>query len=244
MGSTSWYTIINEGMVKGVERITNEHMTTMCYAGGLMGDEADTIRKVRMKQLVGVGVTNMGTMLIIPELCVLALPFLFDWEPELYYNGKYCEVDYILKKLEPTTRKLVEKRGFEYWGFAETCFDRIGSQVPIRSVEDFQKLKFWLFRGDRIRPEINKVFGFKKTASGGLFDAASMLSVGMIDSCFGGWYMHVILQWWPHLKYITDYPVYGYESASCFINSEFFKRLAAFGDKWGPRYASRMAQIS
>lgn len=231
-----WYDFFADKIGPEIEQMTNGLLKIRLYGGGLMGSEADTIRKMRMKQLHAVGVTVMGLTMIIPEICVFELPFLFDWEPELYYNGKYCGIDYILEKLEPSVAKLAEERGFQFLGFTESSVCAITSQFPLRKVEDFGRLKFWVWRGDRIRPEINQAFGFRKVVSAEPYDIASMLSTGMVDSSVAAWYLNVILQWWPHVKYATDYPLYGYESAATIFDGRVFDQVMAFVDRWGDRY--------
>lgn len=234
-GST-WLKLFYELMESELDKRLHGLVRIKLYAGGVMGDEADTIRKMKMKQLHIVGVTNMGLTMLVPEMCVFELPFLFDWEPELYYSGKYCEVDYVFEKLENSTAKLCAEKGIQFLGFQEAGFCSITSKFPIRSVEDLKKLKFFVLRQDRIRPEINLVFGFRKTTSTEIYDIASMLSTGMVDSALASWYASVLLQWWPHVKYATDYPVYGYETSSTLFDKRVLDRVVAFAKKWGNRY--------
>ena len=202
------------------------------YAGGVMGDEIDTIRKMRMNQLHLLGVTNMGLTKMIPELCVFELPFLFDYEPDIHFSGKRTQVDYILEKLEPTVARLAIKNGYHLGGFLEVGFDHFGSQVPITKADDIKKLKFWLFRGDRIREEINKAYGLSASPME-LFDVAMNLSTGRIDSTFVQYMAAILLQWWPYIKYGTEYPLYGYESATIVFNGKVFDQIVPFVEKWG-----------
>jgi TRAP-type C4-dicarboxylate transport system substrate-binding protein len=232
---TVWWLNVN-AFGKDLERESKGFIKVRLYGGGVMGDEADTIRKLKMKQLHLLGLTNMGSTLAVPETCVFELPFLFDWEPDLYYNGKACEIDYILKKMGPSIAKLTEQRGFQYLGTGEACEDFIFSPVPLNSTDDFKKLNFWYFRGDRVRDDVNKVFGFNKTVSAELFDAIQPLSTKMMDSVYSGWYVPIALQWWPHLKYATDYPLFGHEVAMGFVDKKMFDLMEAFMDKWGPKY--------
>lgn len=231
-----WYDYYKDVIIPEMERATNGLMKVRMYGGGMMGEEADAIRKMKMGQLHAVGITVMGLTMVLPEICVFELPFLFDWEPDLYYGGKYCQIDYILEKLEPTLARSLEKRGFQFLGFTESSVCAITSQFPIKRVEDFVRLKFWCWRGDRIRPEINRVFGFRKIVSLEPFDVAAMLSTGMVDSSVAAWYLTVILQWWPHVKYVTDYPLYGYEGATVIFDKDVLVQVLAFVDKWGQRY--------
>ena len=232
---SSWWNFLIEKGYSALDKALNGHVKIKWYGGGVLGDESDTIRRIRMKQLQILGVTNMGFTKMVPEMCILELPFLFDWEPDLVYSGKYTQADYILEKIKPSVGKLARKQGYVLGGFLETCFDGLGSKEPIENVEDLKKLKFWLWRGDRIREEINKAYGLK-TSPMELYDVAPALSTGMIDSTLAGVYMSVVLQWWPYINYFTDYPIYGYESATILFDERLFDQIGPFFDKWGYLY--------
>ena len=232
---SSWWNFLVDKMYPALDEALNGHIKIKWYGGGVLGDESDTIRKMRMKQLQILGVTNMGLTKMVPEMCILELPFLFDWEPELVYAGKYTQVEYILEKIEPVVDKLAKKHGYILGGFLETCFDGLGSQEPIEKIEDLEKMKFWLWRGDRIREEINNAYNLK-TSPMELYDVAQALSTGMIDSTITGMYVSIVLQWWPYIKYFTDYPIYGYESATILFDKRLFDQIVPFFDKWGHLY--------
>lgn len=40
-------------------------------------------------------------------------------------------------------------------------------------------------------------------------------------------------QWWPHVKYITDHPIYGYDAAIVALDKRVFDQIVAFANKWG-----------
>lgn len=231
---SSWLNYLDEVQVL-LDKELSGLLKVKFYAGGVLGDEADTIRKMRMKQLHLLGVTNMGLTKMIPELCVFELPFLFDWEPELFYTGKRTQVDYIIEKLEPTISKYAGLHGYQLGGLLETCFDAFGSKIKLQKADDLKKMQFWIFRGDRIRGEIAAAYGLKTTPME-LYDVAQALSTGMIDSTMVGWYVSIVLQWWPHINYVTDYPLWGYESATILFDGKMFDQIIPFLDKWGHLY--------
>lgn len=233
-GST-WFNYATNELIPAVQKVSNNLLDLKLYGGGVMGDEADTIRKMKMGQLHMLGVTNMGLTMMVPELCVFSLPLLFDWEPELFYAGRRTEVDFILEKIEPSIAKLAEKRGFQFMALLETCFEAMGTPFKLQTVEDLQKINFWIWRGDRVRDDVHRVLGIKAMPME-LYNVAQALSTGSIDSTMVAWYVSIVLQWWPHVKYVTDYPIYGYESASILSDQRVIDNIVAFGNKWGPKY--------
>jgi len=233
-GST-WFNYANDELIPSILKLSNNLLDLKLYGGGVMGDEADTIRKMKMGQLHMLGVTNMGLTMMVPELCVFSLPLIFDWEPELFYAGRRTEVDFILEKIEPSIAKLAEQRGFQFMCLLETCFEAMGTSFKLQTVEDLKKINFWIWRGDRVRDDVHRVLGIKAMPME-LYNVAQALSTGSIDSTMVAWYVSIVLQWWPHVKYVTDYPIYGYESASVLSDQKVIDNIVAFGDKWGPKY--------
>ena len=72
------------------------------YPGGIVGNEPDMIRKMRIGQLQAAIFTGMGMSYISPEVFSLSLPFLVRNDSEL---------DYIMKKSTPHFEKLISKKG-------------------------------------------------------------------------------------------------------------------------------------
>ena len=241
-GST-WIKFLFGEVMPEIHRVTNNMVMIKTYLGGTMGDEPDMVRKMRMNQLHVVGGTNTCISMICPELCVLEYPFLFDWEPELVRNKKYCNVDYILEKLENSTAKLCEEKGFQYLCTLEAAFLGIASKIQLKSVDDFKKLKFLTFRGDRIRNEINEAIGFGNVIPAQMLDIAQMLQTGMLDSTVIAWYVSIMLQWWPHLQYATDYPLYGFEPGGIFMSKWIVDEMMKFADKWGHLYGIKDGKV-
>lgn len=234
---SGWYNFITQDLFKGIGKISNGLIVGKLYPGGVLGDEADTIRKMQMKQIHGLGVTNMGATMMVPELCVLELPFLFDYEPELFWNGKYTQIDYVLEKVEPSFAKLAIKHGYQFAGMAETCLNFIGTKhIPIYKAEDLKKTKFWIWRGDRIRDDVIKKLGFGSILSTDLYNVSQAMNTNMVDTTWVGYNPAVLLQWWPHVNYVTDYPIFGYESATAFFEKEMIETVFKFMIKWGDQY--------
>ncbi len=232
---SSWWNFLQNEIIPDIHQLSMGLIDIKMYPGGVLGDEIDTIKLLHAQELSILGVTNMGLTQMIPEMCVLELPFLFDWEPDLFYAGKRTEVDYILEKLVPTASRLAIKHGYEFAGFLETCFETLATKIPLRTVEDLTRLRFWYWRGDMIRQDINKAFGLK-TQTFELYEIGNVLRTGFVDTTVCAWYVSIILQWWPHIKYAVDYPFYGYESATFMFHGRFYDQLIPFFDKWGYLY--------
>ena len=224
-------------VVPKVVENTNGLVKFKFYHGGVMGAEEDMIRKMKMKQIHQFATGLTALTKIVPEISVIGLPFLFNWEPELFYNDKYCEVDYVLERLEPSIAKLYEKGDVLLSGISGGVFAGIGTKIPLKTIEDLKKLKYVAFASDPIMRETNnRVFGMKKTINASLFELRPMISTGVIDSIFLGWYpVGLGIQAWPHINYATSFS-YFFMPSTLVTDNNAFKRVVAFADKWGSRW--------
>jgi len=68
-----------------VAKETNGRVKILMYWGGVMGDEPDLIRKVRLGQIQGAMVTFTALNRVVPELAVVDLPFIFNNRDEAAY---------------------------------------------------------------------------------------------------------------------------------------------------------------
>ncbi|MDY6932721.1 MAG: TRAP transporter substrate-binding protein DctP [Spirochaetota bacterium] len=225
-------------LYKAITRITKKvRMKIIYYPGGIIGDEPDFIRKIKLGELQWAGGQTIMGQMICPELCVFDFPFIYDYEPKLYWEElKFCGIDWIWGKVSPAIHKFLNKRGFELAGLLDGGgWSAISSKdVPVSRAEDLGKLVYPLFPGARIGSEIKNALGFKKVIVSRVWDITTNSATGMINSAMCSWYWHILLQITPYYKYVTDYPLDGYSGAiSLFDNSMLYSIIKIF-DNIGP----------
>lgn len=122
-----------------MEKSTKGELQVKTYWGGVMGDEEDYIKKIRIGQLQGAGLSAQGSAQACPDIQVLELPFLFN---------NYNEVDYLRVKLSNTFDALYKDQGFFLVGWIDQDFDQIySSKYPMDTLEDFHKSRFITWYG-------------------------------------------------------------------------------------------------
>jgi TRAP-type C4-dicarboxylate transport system substrate-binding protein len=118
---------------------TNDGLKIKWYWGGVMGNDKDYIQKMKIGQLHGGAFTGQGSVLVVPEMGVVELPFLFN---------NYDEVDYIKEKISPSFDSYAEKRGYKIIVWADQDFDQIYSaNFKMETLEDFPKTRFLTWYG-------------------------------------------------------------------------------------------------
>jgi len=127
------------------------------YAGGVMGDEPDVIRKMKMGVIQGAGITLAGVRLTVPEFQVMELPFLFpNWE-----------------------------RGYKLVEISEAGFAHFWTKGKLDSLtRDFPLQKVWQWEGDPVMLEISRSLGINPVSLP-LPETLTALQTGMITAFYG-----------------------------------------------------------
>lgn len=106
------------------------------YAGGMVGDESDIVRKMRAGQFQAAAISGGGLPDILPELRALQMPMMFASD---------AERDYVADRIHPVLERLAEGRGIKVLGWTSTGWLYFFTQSPVVSPEDLegQKVFAW-----------------------------------------------------------------------------------------------------
>lgn len=198
-----------------VEEKSGGRIRVTWYLGGIMGDEPDTIRKIRLGQLQGGGFTNVGLALMVPETQILLLPFLFN---------NYEEITYIFQKMQVHFQRLFEEHGFVLAGWLEVGFNYWFTKNPIATPADFSSCRMWAWPGDQVNTEVNQVLGFQNIPIP-LTEVLSSLQTGLLNCFYGPLYAILALQWYTHARYFIDMP-FSYTPAAIAMDKKFIDGLS------------------
>lgn len=199
---------------KEVMEKTNNQVQFKVYGGGVLGDEVDMLRKMKIGQIQAAVLSSGSLALLYKEFDVLQIPFLFQ---------KYEEVDFILKKMDSFFRKGLEDNGYILLGWSEGGFVYLMSTGPIASVADIKKAKVWTWGGS---PMAKAIFDEAKVTAIPLSipDVLVGLQTGLVDVVYAPPAVAISLQWFTKVKYLTDVPL-NYVTGAVVMNRDVFKRL-------------------
>ncbi len=131
---------------------SNNRIRVTTHTGSTLGDEADLIRKVRLKQLQVVMVTSVGLETISKDCAAMSIPLLFEsWD----------EVDYVLARIQPRLEKSLEAKGFKVLNWGDAGWVRFFTVRPTPTLAEFRKLSLFTWAGDPHTEELYKDAGFK-----------------------------------------------------------------------------------
>ncbi|MDD5065593.1 MAG: TRAP transporter substrate-binding protein DctP [bacterium] len=120
-------------------KVSQGQVVLKIYPGGIVGDEDDMIRKIRIGQLDAAGITGVGLSRIFNGVLAIQLPLLVRDEQEL---------EYVLDKIRPYFEKNIEEKGFKVLLWHTAGWAYFFSKKPVVYPEDLKKLKFWVWEGD------------------------------------------------------------------------------------------------
>lgn len=166
------------------------------YPGGVLGDEADMVRRMRIGQLHAATLTWVGLSQIIPEIGALQMPFIFDSDEEL---------DYVRDKLNPKLEALLESKGFIvlYWG--NVGWVHIFSQEPVVSPIDLKGQKIFVWAGDAETFAAWKAAGLHPVGVAAT-DILPSLQTGLINVYSATPLLSLSFQWFALARNMTDLP--------------------------------------
>ena len=190
------------------------------YPGGVMGNDAQVLRKVRVNQLQGGAFAAGGLAERFNGLNLYGIPLLFR---------SLDEVDAVRARLDPKLMAGLEQAGFVSFGFVEGGFANLFSNEPIRTVNEMRRKKVWVPDGDQISFLAMQELGLSPVTLP-VTDVLTGLQTGLIEITFASPVVALVLQWHTKVKFITRLPV-SYSYGVFAIEKEALGRLTADDQK-------------
>ncbi len=193
---SSWMKILHE-WGSSIEKRSGNRVKVKFYAGGVAGDERDSVRKMRLGQINGAAVTAVGLGLIQPEVRLLETPFLFK---------NYQELDYVRTTLDGDFKKKFEEKGYVLLAWGDVGPVHLYTNSPPSSKQALLQMKFWAWTDDPIVRTLFQQLGINGVPLG-VPDVLPNLQTGLINACYGSPLATLALQWFSKVKYMSSMTV-------------------------------------
>lgn len=197
-----------------IEAKSNNTIKILTYPGGVLGDEIDMLRLMKLDQLQIGGFTVLGIAKAVPEMQVLELPFLFR---------NYEEIDHIRDKMFSDFQKFFEKRGFVLLSWVDQGFVKIYSKKDTNTFEKLKQTKMWVWSGEEMAIETFKTLGISPIPLP-VPDVFTALQAGIIDTIYTTPLACVALQWCNNISYTIDINL-RYEAGAIIGTQKYWKGL-------------------
>jgi TRAP-type C4-dicarboxylate transport system substrate-binding protein len=170
-GST-WHTLLKE-MGQKWSDASGGKVKLIIYAGGVVGNEGDMVKKTRIGQLQAAALTTIGLHEISPEAQAVDVPMMID---------SFDTLDYVMDKMAPKLEKALDAKGYVAIGWSEVGFVRFFSTKRYDTMAEFSsKAKVFGWEGDPASIEAWRAGGFKPVVMSST-DIVPSLQTGLIDT--------------------------------------------------------------
>jgi TRAP-type C4-dicarboxylate transport system substrate-binding protein len=152
---------------------TREHVELKIYPGGILGGEAEMVRRMKAGSLDAALLTAVGLSEIDRSVHALqSMPLMF---------ASLDEVDSIGQRLQPRLDGRLREKGFVVLFWADAGWVRFFSRDPVIRPADLQKTKLFTWAGDTQAANIYRAAGFNPVPLE-TNDIASGLQTGLINA--------------------------------------------------------------
>ena len=193
---TAWMREMRAG-AEAIKKRTDDRVEIKYYPGGVMGDDATVLRKIKIGQLQGAAFTGSEAALITPDANVYSLPFEFKTQ---------AEVDKVRSSLDAMLQKSFERAGYDAVGISGGGFTYLMSVKEVKGKDDLKAAKVWIPQGDRVAEAGFKAAGVTPIPLS-LADVYTSLQTGLIDTVANTPAGAIAFQWHTKLKYMVDLPL-------------------------------------
>ncbi len=212
---TAWVKTLRD-VNQELEQKTNKQVSLRLFPGGILGDEEDMLRKVKVGQIQGALLTGGGLGLIFKDIKILAIPFLFQ---------NYQEVDAVLGKWDAYFQNGFQENGFKTLGWAEQGFIYVLSKEPMKNAADLRKGKVWIWEDTAMGRAVFKELGVNPIPLS-IPDILMALQTGMIDTIYSSPAAAISMQWFTKVSYLTDVPL-AYSTGALVVQKSAFEKIPA-----------------
>ena len=188
-----WDEIMSD-MGAGWSEQTGGRVKLRIYAGGVAGDESDVIRKMRVGQLQAAALTTAGLADLDPSFTAFNIPMFFD---------SYEELNTVIRKVEPTLKRRLEKKGFVLLGWGHGGWVHLFTKSKVASVDELKKSKMFVWAGDDRMVQQWRSEGFSPVALAAT-DILTGLQTGMIEAYPTTPLLALTLQWYRMTPHMVD----------------------------------------
>ena len=168
---TEWHGMLVE-LGQEWKAITRGKVQLKIYPGGIIGDERDMVRKMRIGQIHAAAITAEGLSEITPEFGGYFVPLAYQSSEDVQ---KVTEV------LKPSFDQGLMEKGFKMLNLSEVGWVYWFSTEVIEEPKDLKKMKFFTWAGDFKWEQAWKKAGFNPVALAST-DIISSLQTGLINT--------------------------------------------------------------
>lgn len=180
-----------------LRRRSDRALQLRIYGGGVQGDEAEVVRKIRSGRLDMASVTAVGLSQIHRPALVFQMPGILS---------NYQQLDRAREALASDMDAGFTSSGFHMMGWADVGQARIFSTQPTITPADFATRHPFVWRDDLVLPSLYQVVRTNSVPLQ-LPEVLGAIQTGRVDTAITPPVPCLALQWCSRLTHMTDMPL-------------------------------------
>lgn len=180
-----------------LRRRSDRSLQLRIYGGGVQGDEAEVVRKIRSGRLDMASVTAVGLSQIHRPALVFQMPGILS---------NYQQLDRARDALASDMDAGFTSSGFHMMGWADVGQARIFSTQPTITPADFASRHPFVWRDDLVLPSLYQVVRTNSVPLQ-LPEVLGAIQTGRVDTAITPPVPCLALQWCSRLTHMTDMPL-------------------------------------
>jgi len=182
------------GMAEEWKAATGGKLEFRIYPGGVVGDDPDMVRKMRIGQLQAAALSNTGLYDIAHEMQALQMPMMIT---------SYEELDYVRDRMAPKLEAILEAKGFKVLNWGDAGWIHFFSQQPLLRPADLKPMRLWVWAGYPAYVEAWKDGGYHPVELAST-DILTGLQAGLINAFPAPPLLALANQWFGVAKQMCD----------------------------------------
>ncbi len=175
-------------------RISGGQVTLRIYAGGVLGDEEDLVRKMRIGQIQAVAVSTSGLAILNTDIMCLQIPLMFD---------SWAELDAVEAGLIPKLAEGFARHGSELLTWTEGGWVHFFTQERTATIDEMRTRKLFVWAGHPTTEEFYTRARFR-TVPLAVTDMLPGLHTGLITALDVPPLAALLNQWFGVARYMVD----------------------------------------
>jgi len=168
---TDWHGMLLE-MGQEWSAVSKGSVRLKIYPGGVIGDERDMVRKMRIGQIHAAGITTEGLSEIVPDFSAYFVPLAYQTQED---------IQAVTDAMLPSLEKQLEDNGFKLLHLGDIGWVYWFSSKPIRTPDELKKMKIFTWAGDFKWERLWEKAGYNPVPLASV-DILSGLQTGLINT--------------------------------------------------------------
>ncbi len=188
-----WHDVLAQ-MGQDWEKLSAGQVRLRIYPGGVLGEELDMVRRVRVGGLDAVAISSVGIHHVEPAVSCLQIPMMFD---------SYEELDFVRDRIAPKLEAMLEEKGFVVLNWGDAGWVHFFTKTRASSPADLRRMKLFISAGDAQALDLYKAAGMNPVPLA-LTDILPSLQTGLIDAIDVPPLLALLNQWFGVANHMVD----------------------------------------